>query len=138
MALKEYIISGIVGGLFILAFMSFIMQAYIDNDKTNELPENINILYTNITTVINNSDTYAKLQQNSTFSDQTTYTFGDIILTSITGTLKNFINFFNIIYESFFTLLKSIGINPLILSVFISIIIIIGIFYLWRNIRTGI
>lgn len=138
MGFKEMVISALLVGICVFAFLTFTMISYNDNNVKNPVDNYFNGTYYNLNKSLNSYPVLTNAQKNSSFSEDATIGTTDLILYSIAGVSRNFFSIITGVYTDVLTLAQTVlGIPPLIISLFIVIIIITGIFLIWRVIKTA-
>lgn len=136
---KEYLVSFILIGLFIIAMISFSVGFANENNSTITIigESKIKYTYTALNDTLSDLNKNTGSQENATSSDPGSFGAESIILTSIWGSLKVFWSSIKDVSNILATFMKYIGVSYLVIGVILSIIIITIIFLAWKTIRTG-
>ena len=139
MDFKNFTTSVLFTAMFsILLIGFFITYANSNNGESITNDPAINKFFGNISSLINNSDSFYSAQREAFETDTPQAgTDGITLLTIVENTrkiLSNTWNFFNAFLELMST---AIGVPRVVIVTLISVLIIIGIFSLWRVYRQG-
>lgn len=141
---KGLMIAGLLLALFIFAAISFGVQISEDTGANMSLLDNevINRSYREVELNITFAQTTAESQKTSFFRDvpiigEIVGAF-DIILGSIIGVGRIFGNVLVSLYNLTFGLIASVlGVSPVVISVFTTILLILIVLLAWRVYRSG-
>lgn len=145
MELKDYIISGLMIGLFILSIMAGYNQLIVDNNDAggsaiNLLTQDakINSSYTNFSNKLGLIQTTANESKTAFEKESPSFTAGFLLFGSIIDFVKKMTSSFIGIFVIFFDLLSTItGIPSVVIGVITAIIIISLIFMAWSVYKVG-
>jgi len=131
---KDYIISAILIGIFIFAFISFGIQFASENNLNTSIVNNeaINRSYVNIENELADIKTKSETQREGFFKDIS------LILTSMAGVTRIFFTSIRNVYNIVVTLIQeTIGIPIIILNGFLAILLVSIVLLAWRVYRSG-
>lgn len=139
MGAREYIISAVLVGLFVFAFLSFAYYGANDNQGRNIVSDSkIANAYYNMSGVLQGFQNDSNTQLNNTSSETPTASFGSLVMFSITKAGTVFTGSITGVYRIISVLLvETLGIPPLIINVLTGVMLVSIIFFLWRMYRLG-
>ncbi len=127
-------------GIFVFAGISFIVTTQRDNNVDETILENqvINRTYTKLETNLSNFRSQSQTQKESFESEIPERGFGSLIIFSIIGVGQRFTGMIVGVYNIFIVLPASIlGISPIVIGVFTTMLIVSLILLIWRVYRAG-
>lgn len=141
MALDKFIISGLLLGLFSLSFFMFTyFLINNNNDNNNQLlqDKSFNQTFYSINNSLNDIQTTSEEQYNSTSKEPINVGFGSLIYFSIRNAGNIFGGMVTSILNPIFNLVLGVlGVSPVVIAVFISIVLVTLIFLAWKMYRLG-
>ena len=139
MGIRNYIVSALLFGLFLIATFMFIFQASRDSNSDVLVNDKmLNKTFYSMNKSLSGLQTTASEQWNATNSETPTKGSDSIIILSIKYSGTIFGGVISTIYNiTFVFLAQALGIPPIVLGIGASIIIVTIIFFLWRMYRTG-
>lgn len=127
-------------GVFVFAFLGFIIQFENDNSVTDSILGNqiINNTYSGLSNNLSSFDSRSQSQRSTFEQENPTDSFGELVIFAIVGAGKTFggmiVGIFNILIVLPATIL---GVDPVIIGVLGSMVIVGIIFALWRVYKAG-
>lgn len=140
MSFREILIVTLLIGASIFAFISFAYSTQIQNQANSTIlsDPSMNASFGSLTRQLVRVPLTTQGQLNATSTEPVTVGFGSIISFAIVGTGRIFTGTITGIYQIFYNLLvQKFGISEIVMQVFLSIILIIIIFSIWRYVRIG-
>ena len=140
MGLDKFIIAGLLLGLFSLSFFMFAFNLINDNNTNNNQllnDKNFNKTFYSINKSLDNIQTESEKQYNSTSKESISIGFGSLIYFSIRNAGNIFGGMVTSVLNPIFNMVISVGIPPIVIAVFISIILVTLIFLAWKMYRIG-
>ena len=137
---KDYIISAILIGIFIFAFISFGIQFASENNLNTSIVNNeaINRSYVNIENELADIKTKSETQREGFFKDIPIIGDASLILTSIAGVTRVFFTSIRKVYNIVVTLIQeTIGIPIIILNGFLAILLVSMVLLAWKFYKSG-
>jgi hypothetical protein len=138
--LKQMLITSLLIGLFIFAMVSFAVEFGTQNDANQTILDNeaINSTYVDLESDLNTAINTTESQRGGFFKDIPVIGEISVILNSIVGTVRVFIELMKGFYDLTLGLIaKTLGINPIIMGVITAIILMTTILLAWRVYRSG-
>lgn len=139
MTFKNLLIAVVLIGLFSLALISFAFQSQIDNG-VNTLINDPTMNYTNYSLyrTLNSASNTSQTNLNATNTDDVTMGVGGLLYLSIVGVLRTFTSTISSTYNIISSvMLDQFRIPPIVLTTLMTLLLILVVFLMWRNIRTG-
>lgn len=140
MGFKKLWINYALIGLFVFLMLAFIVQFQIDNSQPETILENplINKTYQGLQTNLSTFGSASQGQRGTFEAETPTDSFGSLIIFAIVSSGKIFSSMLVGVFNLLIFLPASVlGISPVVVSVFSSILIISIIFLLWRVYKVG-
>lgn len=136
---REYIISAVLVGLFIVALLQFANFSAVDNGGRNILSDPVlNNSMGNMSVALGGFVGDTGTQLNSTNTEQPQSSFGSLVLLSVLNAGRVFTGTVTGVYSIIgYLLVQKLGMPPFVISVISGIIIVSLIFFLWRMYRLG-
>ena len=137
---RESVISIVLVGLFIFAFISFGGQIAVDNDANDSILSNpsINKAFIEINNSLEEVRVDTEEQKEAWFEDVPIVGDINLIWKSLTGIIRVFfdvvVNMYNLIVS---LISETIGISPVILNTIAALLSISMLLLLWRLVRSG-
>lgn len=138
MGFRELLISSVLVGLFVIAFLNFVYISTINNSPDNALLKDkaLNQTFYSLNNSMQSYQTTAQKQLNATESETISSSFGALVMFSIIGAGRVFTGMITGTFNSIFLLAtQTLGIPAFVIGIFITIIIITIIFLSWRIYR---
>ena len=136
---RSFIVGLILLGLFVLSIGNFIVTTQLNNGVNDTIlnDPSFNATFTSIETDLGKVQDQGQAQRQGLEEENPTKGSDNLIFDSIGG-IKRFTGTVVSISDLTFGLIAStIGVSPLVLSVFLGMILIIGGILFWRVIRSG-
>lgn len=140
MSFREILINFSLIGIFMLAFITFAVQMTDDNSANNTLIQNplINSTFNKLQSNLSVFQSNAQGQRENYESESPASGFGTLIIFGIIGFAKIFTGMVLGISNILFGAASSVlGIDPIVIGVFVSLLIATLIIYGWRLAKTG-
>lgn len=137
--LRQFIITGLIVGIFIFAIINFGVQLSSENNANTTILENqkINSSFTSMNTTLSNTQDTLNSSETSFFSDTIIGDAG-IIIESIVGVANVATGIITAVYSLTFGMVAStLGVSSLVVSIFSAIVLITIILLSWRTIKSG-
>ena len=130
----------ILSSVFAFALIAFVFNVQISNDAESNIMDSdtLRVFNNSMQGIFNNFTSNVGIQQNASISEVVDQPTGAFILFSITSSIGRFLTMPLTLTQAVFnTLSIELGVPPIILGIFLSLIILAGIFYWYRTIKTG-
>jgi len=136
---RNFIISLLLLGLFVLAIGNFIVTTQLNNGVNDTIlnDPNFNATFTSIQSDLGNVEDQGQAQREGLEGENPTTGSNNLIFDSISGIKRFTATTVSISDLTFGLIASTIGVSGLVLSVFLGMILIVGGILFWRVIRSG-
>ncbi len=137
---RESVISIVLVGLFIFAFISFGGQIALDNGANNTILTNpaVNKSFIDIQSQLEEVQIDTENQKQAWFEDVPIVGDINLIWKSLTGIIRVFFDVIVNMYNLIISLIsETIGISPVVLNTIAALLSISMLLLLWRLVRSG-
>lgn len=137
--IREYTISAILVGLFVISFIAFANYGANDNNGRNIMGISyINQTFGSMSSALTGFSSDAGTQLNATSTESPTTNFGSLVLNSIVGAGRVFTGSITSVYNVInILLIQGLGIPAIVLNILAGLILVSVIFFAWRMFRLG-